>query len=210
MIDESALSEQVTREAARLGLALQPSEASRLAVYLRLIERWGQRLNLTGRPDASELAARQLADAFVLARELQTIEPAAASALDVGAGAGLTGLPLLVLRPALSLGLVEATRRKCAFLRAALHELGLQATVHEARLEQLSLVPHDLVLSRATWAPQLWAEVGTPLLAPRGRLVCFLARDPAPAVAGLLEERCTDYQLSDGSPRRLLLLRRAV
>jgi 16S rRNA (guanine527-N7)-methyltransferase len=209
MIAESVLSGQVTREAARLGLTLQPGQASLLARYLLLVERWGQRLNLTGRPDASVLAARQLADALVLARELQGLEPAPVTALDAGAGAGLTGLPLLVLRPSLSLGLVEATRRKCAFLRAALHELGLLGTVHEARLEKLSLSAHDLVLSRATWAPELWATLGAPLLAPGGRLVCFLAREPLP-VTHLTEERCVDYQLSDGSPRRLLLLRRAA
>ena len=209
MADQSALSDQVVREAARLGLELQPAQARRLTLYLLLVERWGRRLNLTGRPDAADLVARQLADAFVLARELGVLEPLPTQVCDVGAGAGLTGLPLLVLRPGLSLGLVEATRRKCAFLRAALHALGLAAVVHEERLERLSLPPHDLVLSRATWSPQVWAELGAPLLGPGGRLACFLARDPAPVVSGLVEERRADYQLADGSPRRLLLLRRA-
>ena len=203
------IQDMVVSEARRLGLVLQEVEASCLRRYLLLLVHWGRRLNLTGRPDVSTLVARQLPDALVLSGMLREAVDGSRSAVDVGAGAGLVGVPLLVLQPQLRLELVESSRKKCAFLRAALHELGLHAAVLPLRVEEACLAPRDLVVSRATFAPAVWAEIGGALLADGGRLACFLAREEPPEAAGLVVERLVDYELSDGSPRRVVLLKKS-
>jgi 16S rRNA (guanine527-N7)-methyltransferase len=205
---EEPLRDVLLAEAARLGQVLGPGQADRLLAYLALVERWGRRLNLTGRPERPVLIERQIPDALVLAGLLGAERTPSGSALDVGAGAGLVGIPLALLRPGLRVGLVEASRRKCAFLRTAVHELALTADVHEGRLEDLRLPRAQLVLSRATWPPGVWVRLGAALLEPGGLLVAFLAREEPPGGAGLLLEQVADYRLRDGSPRRLGLWRR--
>lgn len=206
---EEPLRDELVAEAERLGQVLAPEQVDRLLAYLALVERWGRRLNLTGRPERAVLVERQLPDALVLAGLLGTDRIAGGGALDVGAGAGLVGIPLALLRPRLRVGLVESSRRKCAFLRTAVHELGLAADVHEGRLEGMTLPLAQLVLSRATWPPGVWARLGAPLLERGGLLVAFLTREEPPEVAGLLLEEVADYRLRDGRPRRLALWRRS-
>lgn len=209
-----ALRDELLAEAERLsGLLrleqlLRPEQADRLLDYLALVERWGRRLNLTGRPDRSVLIARQLPDALVLAGLLGGEGCPGGRALDVGSGAGLVGIPLALLCPALRVGLVESSSRKCAFLRTAVHELGLGADVYEGRLESLLLPPAQIALSRATWRPEVWAELGAALLEAGGLLVGFLAREEPRRLPGLMLEQVAEYQLGDGSPRRVALWRR--
>ena len=45
--------------------------------------------------------------------------------LDLGSGAGVPGLILLALWPAATAVLLDARRRRCSFLEAAVSELGL-------------------------------------------------------------------------------------
>src|SRR5690606_2435421 len=60
-------------------------------------------------------------------------------------GAGLPGIPIAVVRPDLTVVLVEPTGKKAAFLRQAVAECHLgNVSVHEARLKALS--PLDLAV----------------------------------------------------------------
>jgi 16S rRNA (guanine527-N7)-methyltransferase len=87
------------------------------------------------------------------------IEPAVASALvedtrlvayDLGSGGGSPGIPLNVFRSELQLTMVESRERKCAFLREAVREVGLDAAVLNTRFEDLQMEPEtDLVVLRA-------------------------------------------------------------
>lgn len=193
------LHDVVADELSRAGLVASPEP---LCAYLALLERWGRRVNLTGRPDAVHIARRLLPDALMLAGHLA---PGTHTVVDVGSGSGIVGLPLTLVRPELVTLLVEPSGRRCSFLRTAAHELGVdQLTIAEAPLEQLELLPRDLAASRATWPPAQWLERALPLVRPGGEAVCFLGPQEAPGPpAGLLTPRQVRYQLADGTPRQL-------
>lgn len=95
------------------------SQIETLCRHFRLLERWNKRINLTRISDPAEAARRHYGESAFLHREL----PAAASFVDVGSGAGFPGLPFAALRPSSSITLVESTRKKAAFLRAASRDM---------------------------------------------------------------------------------------
>lgn len=107
---------------------------------------------------------------------------------DLGAGGGVPGLPL-ALDWASSAGvLMDASSRRCAFLRDAIRSLGLadRIEVAEGRAETLARQigfdsSFDLVTARSFARPAVTAECGARLLRDQG---LFLVADPPDSLEG--------------------------
>jgi 16S rRNA (guanine527-N7)-methyltransferase len=121
-----------------------------------------------------------LADSLV-ALELPEVRSAVAIA-DLGAGAGLPGLPLAIALPDASVALVESSRRKCEFIERAALACGLHnVEVVNARAEDwpAGLGRFDVVTARALAPLDVVVEYAAPLLRRGGRLVAWRGRrDP--------------------------------
>ena len=147
MIDESLLASG----AHDLGIDLSPDQIDRFSRYAdRLIE-WNARFNLTAITEPREIVIKHFLDSLSAARSV----PPAARVIDVGAGAGFPGLPIKIARPAVSLTVLEATRKKCEFLQAMIDELHLtNVLVVNARAEDAAHDPshresYDVAIARA-------------------------------------------------------------
>ena len=117
----------------------------KLEVYVDLLRRWGDRINLVGRASLDDPWRRHVLDSA----QLHPLLPADGGAVvDLGSGAGLPGLVLAIM-DADRVHLVESTGRKCAFLARALRETGAQARVHDCRVEDLAPFPAGVVTARA-------------------------------------------------------------
>ena len=117
----------------------------KLEVYVDLLRRWGDRINLVGRASLDDPWRRHVLDSA----QLHPLLPADGGAVvDLGSGAGLPGLVLAIMG-ADRVHLVESTGRKCAFLARALLETGAQARVHDCRAEDLAPFPAGVVTARA-------------------------------------------------------------
>lgn len=115
-----------------------------------------------------------LADALV-ALDLPAVR-AAADMADLGAGAGVPGLPLAIALPDASITLVEGNGRKCEFMRALAADLGLQnvAVVHgRAETWSAGIGGMDVVTARALAPLDVVAEYAAPLLRLGGTLVAW-------------------------------------
>ena len=107
-------------------------------------------------------------------------------ACDLGSGGGLPGLVLALGWPASSWVLLDANRRRSAFLARAVASLGLEqrVEVHCARAEEAGREPgvraaFDLVVARSFGPPPATAECAAPLLRVGGRLVVSEPPEPA-------------------------------
>ncbi|MDE3130132.1 MAG: 16S rRNA (guanine(527)-N(7))-methyltransferase RsmG [Acidobacteriota bacterium] len=122
-----------------------------------------------------------LADALV-ALELAVVR-AATRIADLGAGAGVPGIPLAIALPDAEVTLIEGNQRKCEFMRSAVADLGLSnAAVVHARAEtwQAGLGRSDVVTARALAPLDVVAEYAAPLLRLGGALVAWRGqREPA-------------------------------
>ena len=100
------------------------------------------------------------------------------SALDLGSGGGIPGLVLALAWPGARFTLLDAGRRRAAFLRRAVLRCGLEerVTVVEGRAEEAGRDPrqrgaYQLVVARSFGPPATTAECAAPFLGVRGALV---------------------------------------
>jgi 16S rRNA (guanine527-N7)-methyltransferase len=98
--------------------------------------------------------------------------------LDLGSGAGVPGVILLVLWPAATGILLDARRRRCSFLEVSVNELGLsdRASVACGRAEELARRQEfrgafELVVARGFGSPATTAECAAGFLGAGARLV---------------------------------------
>jgi 16S rRNA (guanine527-N7)-methyltransferase len=138
------------------------------------------RLAPTAVRDPVRILQDHLADSLV-ALELEEVRRARSIA-DLGAGAGLPGLPLAIALPHVDVFLVESNGRKCEFLARAIqvaHVANAQAVW--ARAEEWRDAPDrlDLVTARALAPLPVVAEYAAPLLRLGGALLAWRGRrDP--------------------------------
>jgi 16S rRNA (guanine527-N7)-methyltransferase len=152
-------------------LALPPSAVTPLAAYLQQLDRWADRVNLTGARTPAARVDLLVRDVVPLATELLP-----GSLLDVGAGNGSPGLVLAALRPQLGATLLEPRQRRWAFLREAARAMGRpDIDVRRERHDRYAGAPAANVVVRALALP---LRELAPLVAPGGQLI-VLGRAPA-------------------------------
>jgi 16S rRNA (guanine527-N7)-methyltransferase len=93
--------------------------------YLDLLLRWNARVNLTAIRNPEQIVTRHFGESLFAARALKLQDRNAASAADVGSGAGLPGIPMKLWAPQIELTLLESQNKKAVFLREALRALDL-------------------------------------------------------------------------------------
>jgi 16S rRNA (guanine527-N7)-methyltransferase len=107
---------------------------------------------------------------------------------DVGAGAGFPGLVLAAALPATRVDLIEATSRKCEFMRRAVERTRIDnarvvceraETWAAARPPDGGRESYDAVAARAVGRTATLAELASPLLRTGGTLVCWKGRRDA-------------------------------
>jgi len=188
-----------------MGFSVQPDAAEALGRFGRLFLQWNDRINLASLRAPSDLPERHFVDAFAASRVIRTGDVVA----DVGAGGGLPAIPLALLQPTCRFELFEPIRKKVAFLRTAVRELGLSArvVVHPFSVTNPPAVEFarrfDVASSRATFAPPAWLQLGGQLVRPGGRILVFAAGESAGGLPPAVET--LDY----GENRRLLVFESA-
>jgi 16S rRNA (guanine527-N7)-methyltransferase len=126
----------LAREAHPLLAELPEETLRRLRIYAKLLEKWQRAINLVGKSTLDDLWIRHFADSLQVSEAV----PAARRWLDLGSGAGFPGLVTAIKYADDSnarVHLVEADRRKCAFLQTVIRETAAPAIVHCGRLEKI-------------------------------------------------------------------------
>lgn len=158
---------------AALGLDLEPHLPAFARLYELLMEA-NRRMNLTALRTEREVVVKHFLDSLTLLTLPLWEGPL--RVLDLGTGAGFPGLPLKIVRPDLEITLLDATRKKVAFVAEAVAALGLKGA-HPlwGRAEALAHGEHReayaRVVARAVAPLCVLAELGLPFLAVGGRMV---------------------------------------
>jgi len=137
-----------------------------LRAFVDLLLQWNRRINLVGgNRSAEEIWRRHVDDSLQL---LPLLLPEPTPLLDIGSGAGFPGL-VLAAATGWSAGLVEADKRKAAFLAHACARLGLaNVAVHAKRVEDAELPKTRLLTARALAPLPDLLRYAYALLAPGG------------------------------------------
>ncbi len=154
----------------QLGLAVEPHLFMQ---YLALLAKWNRTYNLTAIRDVNEMVTKHLLDSLAILPWIQ-----GSRVIDIGAGAGLPGIPLAIANPNLDIVLLDSNGKKVSFMQEAKRVLQLDnIKVEQSRVETYRPEhSFDTVMSRAfsnlaqmiNWTKQLIIPSGT-WLAMKGR-----------------------------------------
>jgi 16S rRNA (guanine527-N7)-methyltransferase len=155
-----------------------------------LLERWLDAVlatpGLTALSDRDEARRVLLEDSLAGVPLVQGLE---GSIVDVGSGGGAPGIPLAAALPEREVTLLEATGRKCEFLRGWTGELP-NLRVVQGRAEEQPREQFGVVLAKALAQPPVAAEWCLPLVREGGSVLLWVGpsaeREQVAVVAGKL------------------------
>ena len=159
--------------------------------YYKMLVMWNRRLNLTRITDPVEVAEKHFADS-VLGSPLI---PEGARVVDVGTGAGFPGIPLKIVRPDITLVMVDSLGKRVNFLNELVKELGIEAEAIHARAEDAARdgrlrAGFDIALSRAVAPMNVLTELTVPFVKVGGASLMYKgsgARDEIETAANALK-----------------------
>lgn len=170
--------EYLQRKAAGLGIAAEETAAALAWEFFQEVLAGNRTVNLTAITLPEEFACKHVLDSWVCCRFLNS----PGRLVDVGSGAGFPGIPIKILRPELEVVLLEASQKKCRFLRVAAERLGLKGIevlncrAEEAGRREEWRESFDFATCRAVGEFAAVAEYCLPLLRPGGRLLALRGR----------------------------------
>lgn len=168
--------------AAQLGIEPDAAQQDRLLHYLAMLVKWNRVYALISRRDGDDWLARHLLDSLAVLPYIN-----GSRIIDVGSGAGLPGIPLAIMCPALDFTLLDSNRKKARFMTQAVIELGLgNVTVVDQRAEAFRPGQgFDCVVSRAFAAIGDMLAVAGHLAPPGGRFLAMKGTYPEQELAQL-------------------------
>jgi 16S rRNA (guanine527-N7)-methyltransferase len=161
--------ENLAAALSKRGIELDPSQVGQLDRYRAAFWRWNEQINLTRHTTLEKFVERDVIDSW----ELTKLIARNRRVLDVGAGGGVPGIVMAIMRPDLRLTLAESTQKKAKVLQSIVSELNLSIEVFAVRAEELlELRTFDMLVARAvapmhkilTWLAPHWSAFDELLL----------------------------------------------
>jgi len=164
-----------------LGLKLSAANIADLELFLQEMGRWNQVHNLTAIEGEKDSVRLHLIDSIavlpVLRQFLKSLSPKIA---DLGSGGGLPAIPIAIIEPEWQISLIEAIRKKTAFLQHVRGKLKLKnievlcERVEDAAMQQPA--QFDAVISRAFTNLARFLDLSLPFLKPDGLVFAMKAK----------------------------------
>ena len=170
-----SLREQLDAGLQQTSLSVSDSQRTKLVDYVLLLSKWNKTHNLTAIKSPAEMITRHVLDSLSISPYVT-----AGALLDVGAGAGLPGIPLAVTRDDISVTLVDSVNKKTQFMAFAATARGLaNVTVQHSRIENLSVENQfPMVTARAFADIGKLCELTRGYILPGGRILAMVGRVP--------------------------------
>jgi 16S rRNA (guanine527-N7)-methyltransferase len=157
-------------------LDVSPAQQDKLMDYLALMFKWNSVYNLTSLRDPVQMVTHHLLDSLAAVPAFEE----ALNVLDVGAGGGLPGIVLAIVRPDMKVSMIDTVHKKTAFLNQVKAELGLaNVTVYTMQVQQLQVSDKfDVITSRAFADLSDFVNWSSHLLAEQGRYIALKGTAP--------------------------------
>ncbi|MCH2539972.1 MAG: 16S rRNA (guanine(527)-N(7))-methyltransferase RsmG [Anaerolineales bacterium] len=140
-----------------LGLQLTRKQLLDFENYALDLTAWNEYSNLTAIVDRRGILVKHFLDSLSCLLAIRNLQNPThgLQLIDVGSGAGFPGIPLAIVYPEIHLTLMDATEKKCAFMRHMVAKLALPTTyVLNRRAENVGQDPEyrgsfDWAIARA-------------------------------------------------------------
>ena len=166
------------KEAANeVGLELTEVQYEQFIKYMRLLQEWNEKINLTAITEDEEVIKKHFIDC-IKAFKSDAIKNAR-NIIDVGTGAGFPGLPIAIMNQNVEVTLLDSLNKRINYLNIVVRELGLKnvTTIHSraedgARKQELR-EKFDVATSRAVANMAVLSEFCMPYVRKGGYFVAL-------------------------------------
>lgn len=164
--------------AEKFNVQLDEQARQRYELYAKLLVEWNNKINLTAITDPDSIAVKHFADSISILKWADI--PQGAKLIDVGCGAGLPGIALLIARPDLNITLLDSTEKKLKVVANILDELGLTAKILHKRAEEAGKDENyrekfDFATARAVANMNQLSEYCLPFVKKGGKFIAMKA-----------------------------------
>jgi 16S rRNA (guanine527-N7)-methyltransferase len=158
------------------GVFVGEKELSSFNVYYETLTNYNNKFNITAITDREEVYKKNFIDSIIFNEFID-----GKNVLDIGSGGGFPALPIKITMPKINLTMMDATGKKCEFLREVVKKLELNnVNVIHGRAEEYAQNENfrekfDVVTARAVARLNVLCEYLLPFLKVGGTMVAFKA-----------------------------------
>ena len=160
-----------------VGMELSEEKYDKFIKYMRLVQEWNEKINLTAITEDEEVIKKHFIDCIKAFSSDELKE--AKTIIDVGTGAGFPGLPIAIMDENKQVTLLDSLNKRINFLNTVIAQLGLKnvKTIHSraedgARMEELR-ENFDIATSRAVANMAVLSEYCLPYVKVGGHFIAL-------------------------------------
>lgn len=160
-----------------VGMTLSEIQYNQFIKYMRLVQEWNEKVNLTAITEDDEVIKKHFIDCIKAFKSKELKD--ARTVIDVGTGAGFPGLPIAIMDSSKSVTLLDSLNKRINFLNLVIRELELKnvITIHSraedgARKKELR-ENFDIATSRAVANMTVLSEFCLPYVKIGGSFVAL-------------------------------------
>lgn len=121
----------------KYNITLTDQQLEKFNVYYEILVEYNKKFNLTTVTERKDAEVKHFLDSVLWINDLKGI-----TLIDIGSGGGFPALPIKIMREEIELTMLEATGKKCEFLKIAAAEMKLKnVEVINGRAEDLAKMP---------------------------------------------------------------------
>ena len=204
-------------ECGKKGFNLSDSQIEQFETYIKLLQEWNEKMNLTAITEYNEIVEKHFFD---------SIKPLLDGRIcgklcDVGSGAGFPSIPMKIVDSTLDVTILEPLNKRCTFLNEVINKLNLNnIKVINKRSEEFvseKRESFDIVIARAVANLSMLSELCIPHVKVGGHFIAMKGdkgieelneAKNAIDILGCEIESIDDYKISDF--RRINLIYKKV
>ena len=160
-----------------IGLQLSKEQYEKFIIYMRLLQEWNEKVNLTAIVDDEDVIKKHFIDSMKAFKREEFKK--ANTLIDVGTGAGFPGLPIAIMKDDIKVTLLDSLNKRVNFLNTVINDLGLSnvITIHSraedgARDKKLR-EKFDIATSRAVANMSVLSEFCLPYVKIGGSFIAL-------------------------------------
>ena len=166
--------EEFLKELHKINIKITDKQLAQLEQYYNILLEENKKYNLTSITNKEEVYLKHFYDSLTINKIINLTNQ---SLCDIGTGAGFPGLVLKIVFPSLNITLVDATEKKCNFLKMVISKLNLKdINIINERAEIYSKEvreKYDIVTSRAVAPLKHLLEYSIPLVKINGYYIAM-------------------------------------
>ena len=156
-------------------LKLSDEQLDKLNKYMEITLKENEHVNLTRNDTIDSFIAKNILDSLLIVKNFDLNKK---TVLDIGSGAGLTGIPLAIYYPKTKFVLLEPTFKRASFLAMVsdlleLNNVKVVAKRAEDYIKENNYETFDFVVSRAVSKLNILIELSVPYLKVGGELIAY-------------------------------------